>query len=287
MNIATLHRRHPSELSVLALLIALTSGCASTSTAPEAVASEFIAPGRIAVVTARYTPETYVHSKDTRGSMAGRQAAYRGLGGAAMGLVMPFYMGPLGIALYPIIAPVTVAIGAVGGGVVGAVEGAAKGMSASRIDPLHPTMERALREQKMPDAMAQRVLQEGAALPHYQFAYLSDAGPASATHSPDYQRLKADGFDSVLELSVVSVGFQATKGEPPSAVFEMQLRARVVPLSGNGSASVRELQYRSQWRGVPQWAADDGRPLEEELAASYASLAGQVSQAAFWPVSAE
>jgi hypothetical protein len=271
----------------LALLIVLVSGCASTGTQPEAVEPDRIAPGRVAIVAATYAPQTSVHSNDTRGSMAGKQAAYRGLGGVGVGLLMPLYMGPIGILLYPVIAPFTVAIGAVGGGVVGAVEGAAKGMSASRLDPLHPAIERAVRQQKMPDAVAQSVMQQGAAFPHYEFTYVADAGPASATDRPDYQRLKAEGFDSVLELGVASVGFEASKGEPPSAVFEMKLNVRVVPLNGHGSAFVRELQHRGHWRGVPEWAADDGKLLEEEFNQSYGALALELCTAALWPVSAE
>jgi hypothetical protein len=148
-------------------------------------------------------------------------------------------------------------------------------------------MERAVREQGMPSAMAKQVLQEGAGLPHYEFAYLADAGPASATDTPDYQSLKASGFDTVLELRLTSLGFEGFKGEPPWAVLEMELHARVVPLSGQGSPFVRELQHRGQWRRVPEWTADDGKPLQEALLETYRALALDLSSAVLWPVSAE
>src|SRR5205809_3856633 len=65
MNTATLHRRQPAELSALALAIALLAGCASTR--PESVAPQLIAPGRVAVVAARYVPasefNTYAQGK--------------------------------------------------------------------------------------------------------------------------------------------------------------------------------------------------------------------------------
>ena len=67
----------------------------------------------------------------------------------------------------------------------------------------------------------------------------------------------------------------------------MKLRTRVVPLSGHGSPLVRDLQHRGQWRGVPEWAADDGKLLQQELDQSYRALARDLSTAAFWPVSAE
>jgi hypothetical protein len=267
------------KLSAFASLIVLASGCASTATQPDTVVTERLAPGRIAIVAGSAAVQLSVHSKDTRGSMAGKQAAHRSLNGVGAGLLMPFYMGPLGIALYPVIAPFTVVIGAVGGGMVGAVEGAAKGMSASRLEALHPALGRAVREQKMPDAVAQRVMQQGAAFPHYEFTYVADR--------PDYQWLKAEGFDSVLELGVTNVGFEAWKGKPPSAAFEMKLSVRVVPLNGHGTSFAREFEHRGQWRAVPEWAADDGKLLDEEFNQSYAALALDFSTAALWPVSAE
>jgi hypothetical protein len=201
-------------------------------------------------------------------------------------LVVASVFPPL-IAVAPFLAPIGAVSGAVVGGTAGVVSGAWNGLPSEQVAALHQPIERARREQAMQSAMAKRVLEEGAAMPHYQFAYLPEAGPASAFDTPDYHSLKAEGFDSVLELGVASVGFEAMKGEPASAVFEMKLRARVVPLSGHGSPLVRDLQHRGQWRGVPQWVADDGRLFDEELTAAYSSLAGQLSQAAFWPVSAE
>src|SRR3954468_22482104 len=43
---------------------------------------------------------------------------------------------------------------------------------------------------------------------------------------------------------LTSLVFEGFKGEPPWAVLEMELHARVVPLGGQGSPFVRELQHR-------------------------------------------
>lgn len=287
MNNASFQR---PRLSAIAILVAMLSGCASTSTEPEAAVQaqdQLIAPGSVAIVTGRYTPETSVHSQQSRSAMAGQGVGKGAATGAAAGLIAPLQMGPLGIALYPFIAPYTVLIGTVGGGAFGAVKGAARGMSGSHLEALHPPLERALREQKIQDAMAHRVLQQGADIPHYRFVSVGNAGPASAADRPEYQELKAAGYDSVLEIAVASVGFDVVKGVPPSAVFEMKLRARVVPLSAQGSPFVRELQHRGTWRGVSEWADDDGRRLQQELDQSYRVLARDLSQAVFRPVSAE
>ncbi|TMH63879.1 MAG: hypothetical protein E6H57_16525 [Betaproteobacteria bacterium] len=292
MNTATLQRRQPAELGAFALAIALLAGCASTRPGAEFVAPQLIAPGRVAIVAARYVPEPAfnTHARG-RGAAAGengiKTAAKGALAGAVLLPVVVASVVPPLIALAPLLAPIGAVTGAVVGGTAGVVSGAWNGLPSEQVAALHQPIERARREQAMQSAMAKRVLQEGAAMPHYQFAYLPEAGPASAADTPDYHSLKAEGFDSVLELGVASVGFEAMKGEPASAVFEMKLRTRVVPLSGHGSPLVRDLQHRGQWRGVPQWVADDGRLFDEELTAAYSALAGQLSQAAFRPVSAD
>ena len=290
MNTATLHRRQPAELSALALAIALLAGCASTR--PESVAPQLIAPGRVAIVAARYAPEaafnTYARGRGAAAGENGVKTAAKGaLGGAfLLPMVVASVVPPL-IVLAPVLAPIGAVTGAVVGGTAGVVSGAWNGLPSEQVAALHQPIERARREQAMQSAMAKRVLQEGAAMPHYQFAYLPEAGPASAADAPDYHSLKAEGFDSVLELGVASVGFEAMKGEPASAVFEMKLHTRVVPLSGQGSPIVRDLQHRGQWRGVPEWAADDGKLLQQELDQSYGALARDLSTAVLGPVSAE
>jgi hypothetical protein len=292
MNTATLHRRQPAELSAFALAIALLAGCASTRPGAESVAPQLIAPGRVAIVAARYVPEpafnTYARGRGAAAGENGIKSAAKGaLGGAFLLPVVVSSVVPPLIALAPLLAPIGAVTGAVVGGTAGVVSGAWSGLPSEQVAALHQPIERARREQAMQSAMAKRVLQEGAAMPHYQFAYLPEAGPASAFDTPDYHSLKAEGFDSVLELGVASVGFEAMKGEPASAVFEMKLRTRVVPLSGHGSPLVRELQHRGQWRGVPEWVADDGTLLQRELDQSYRALARDLSTAVFWPVSAE
>ena len=53
------------------------------------------------------------------------------------------------------------------GGTAGAVSGAWNGLPSEQVAALHQPIERARREQAMQGAMAKRVLQEGAAMPHY------------------------------------------------------------------------------------------------------------------------
>jgi hypothetical protein len=193
MNTATLHRRQPAELSAFALAIALLAGCASTRPGAESVAPQ-IAPGRVAIVAARYVPEsafnTYARGRGAAAGENGVKSAAKGaLGGALLlPLVVASVFPPL-IAVAPFLAPIGAVSGAVVGGTAGVVSGAWNGMPSEQVAALHQPIERARREQAMQGAMAKRVLQEGAAMPHYQFAYLPEAGPASAFDAPDYHSL--------------------------------------------------------------------------------------------------
>jgi hypothetical protein len=291
MKDATLRYPQPGPLGALALVVALASGCASTRPVADAPAPERIAPGRVAIVAARYAPEPdFTIYAQGRGAAAGENGAKTAAKGALAGALAPLlisaYIPPM-IFLAPILVPIGAVAGAVTGGTAGAISGAWNGMPSQHVDALHRSVEHARRESTVQDAMAKRVLKEAASLPHYQFTYVADTGPASVSDSPDYQLLKVDGFDSVLELVVASVGFDASKGEPPSAVFEMKLNVRVVPLKGNGSPFVRELKHRGQWRDVPQWAIDDGKLLQQELDDSYAALAADLSRAVLSAVAAE
>src|SRR5437879_13166939 len=110
MNTATLQRRQPAELSAFALAIALLAGCASTRPGAESVAPHLIAPGRVAIVAARYVPEpefnTYAQGK---GALAGEKAVKSAAGGAAVGALSPLLASiyiPPPICLAPIPVPV-------------------------------------------------------------------------------------------------------------------------------------------------------------------------------------
>lgn len=275
--------RTTTKLSVLILSSAVLGGCASTSE------TQRIPPGHVALVAAHYAPESNFNAYARgRGANAARQAGQTAVKGARVAAVGPAVvtrgLGQVAPILGVLGMIVTVAAGAVGGvigGAVGAIDGAANGMPSDQVQAIHQPINTARRNAEIQTMMAQRVLALSADLPNHQLSYLPELGPTSSWQLPDYQILKAAGFESVLELAVIRIGFEATQGEPPSAVFEMALRARAVPLTADARPSVWERTYRGTSRSVPEWQADDGRLFQEELDASYRSLAQFVSEEMF------
>lgn len=286
----------------LASAIAVLAGCAAQRAAEplrpaggdparnaEAIddGAGLLSPGRVAVVAVRYPPEARYGGK-AQGKAAGA------LGGAAIGAGVGALFGALMWAQAPdleriarVLAPITIVAGALIGAAAGAAAGVRHGMRSEYVDALHRPVEQGLREGSLHDALARRLVEEGAGLPHYELTYYGAAGPASDTEAPRYGELKDAGFDSVLEVAVTSVGFEANRGDPHSVAFDMRVRTRVVPLGRRDAPPAREFTRRGEWRSVTAWASDDGRLWRHELDEAQAGLAREVSGALLWPLSAE
>jgi hypothetical protein len=272
--------RTTTKLLVLVLISTFLGACASRRE------PEQISPGSVALVAAHYAPASdfnaYAYGRGANALVqGGRTAAI----GAAIGIA-PLELarlGPVGAVVGVMIAVPLAVAGSVIGGTVGLVAGAANGMPADQVHAIHQPVEHARRYAAIQTTMSQQVLALGGNLPQHRLTYLPHLGPTSSSQTPDYQALKAQGFQCVrvLELAVTSIGFEATQGEPPSAVFEMKLRARVVPLTTDAKPWTREQTYRGWRRTLPEWQADEGKLFQEELDASYRSLAQYVSEEMF------
>jgi hypothetical protein len=271
-----------NQLKLFAALTAtaLSVGCASTKI-------DELEPGTIAVVAAGHPPQSNFNSyANGRGANAAAEGLKTGLKGAAAGgfapIVVGAHGGPLGLLLGLIVAPIGAVVGGVVGGTVGLIGGAVNGMPSDQVQAIHRAVDGVRVDAAIQQTMAQRIAALSSESGH-RLIYVPGVGPASPRQTPDYGVLKAGEFDSVMELTVVSIGFEATKGEPPSAAFAMTLRARVVPLRGEGKPWTKEWTHRGTHRSGPQWQADDGALFQEELDASYRSLAQSVSGAMLVP----
>jgi hypothetical protein len=267
--------RTTTKLLVLVLTSAFLGACASRGEL------EQISPGRVAVVAAHYAPHAdfnaYARGMGANVLNQGGKSAAKGVGYGAVG---PAYLASGLGQIHPVLGmlalPLVVAGGAVGGvigGAVGLIDGAANAMPSDYVTAIHQPIEHARRDGAIQEALAQRVLGLAADLPQHRLTYLPELGPKTARDMPDYQALKAGGFEYVLELGVTSIGFEAVQGDPPTAFFEMALRARAVPLTTDAKPWLREQTYRGTPRTLLEWQADKGPLFQQELDASYRSLA--------------
>ena len=260
--------------------VTLICGCASVG----GDRLNFIAPGRVAIVPARFTPEPDFNTSFAESRSASiRKKTGEGALGAARGsaqvagviLKIGSAAGPLVVFLVPpavvFVAGVTT-LGAVGGALAGATDGLPSGDASAVRQPI----EVALRDPRVQEMVARRIAEINPDS-YYKFSYLAGVGPASRTEAPDYRDLRHSGFESVLELAVVSVGFRGVETEPPSASLTMKLRARLVPLTPESNSWVQEWWHTSPPRPIPDWRDDDGSRLHADLEGSYRALTQYVS----------
>lgn len=282
------------------LLIVGVSGCASQHTQEPPGAANWepvrlqdarLTPGRIAIVPVGYAPAPISNpSTATKGESAAAGAqTYAGKGlsfGVALslrGVVSP--LAPLWIPALPIILPVSMVVGSVVGAGVGAAKGAWQGMPAEQASALHAPIERAVRDGGLHDRVASETAMLAAGLPHYTLRQVPNIGPQAVGDEPDYQALKEQRYDAVLEVGIATLGFNArTGGDKPEAWFLMTMRARIVPLNDEARPFVHEFAYSGDYRPIAEWASDGERLLLEELTAANVDLSRKLVDAAFWPL---
>ena len=232
----------------------------------------------MAIVAARYQPAAAFNAyASSRNEAAGDKAVEFAGQGLKHGALMPFSVAahPETAILLPlavVVAPYTAVIGALGGTAIGAAVGASQGMAEEEASVLRPPIERARRDFALHDALAAHVEFHAAEYGGYELAYHPGLGPRHPDEAPSYAALKAQEVRAVVELCVDSVGFEGTDTEPRQVAFVMNARGRVVPLDEETPAFAATHRYVGTARPVADWAADDGRLLEQEVESAYQAL---------------
>lgn len=250
------------------LLVTLISGCAT-----EARIQPEFPDGKVALVPAHFTPalslNTYAEGKGAAAATLGAEGAG---GGALIGAVVPIQMGPLGIALYPIIAPFTIIAGTLVGGVIGTTTGAIHGLPADQAAMTRKLAQDALGNEGIQLTVAKLV--ESILRQRGNNVFLaSEYGPVDKADFPGYANLPGTGVDGVLEVAVMSLGMAATKGTPPRISLEVKLRTRVIIPKLNQVRHEQILEYWSRPRPVADWVANGNELLIDQIKTALDALA--------------
>lgn len=263
------------------VFIVLTGGCATTN---QNQPLPKLSPGKVAIITARFVPESnlniYAQGKSAAAGELGKHGAAEGAaaGAAAAGEIA--LSDPYGLILYPIIAPFSILAGALIGGTVGASQGLIHGLPAEDAQAVSAIIDNALERMYIQAQVATRVVEQ-AQIIGYDVTYLPDIGPTTIKELPGYQDLALEDYDAVLELSVTSIKFAAHKGDPPRLAVEMMLRSRVVALSGSSVSGIRYIEYKSRPRIIEKWSANQGQLMETEFNIGYSMLSQYVCEIYF------
>lgn len=256
------------------------SGCAHRAPSPSGPERDRVES--VGVVSAKFLPEVVLDlpakgrvDGAVRGAGRGFLAwagvplrvgaeAMRGCSGQACGYVA---IGMLAVAT---------ASGTVGA-VVGGVEGAIRAMPAGEARRIEEAT-RHLADLKIQETIRDRVLEEAEDASGCTVLAVPDAGPTATDCVVDYGGLAAKGVDSVVELSVLSVGFKGEKWgkRPPLSVFLM-VRARRYRTEDGRMLEEKELSYRSPERQFSAWMEDGAVHMEEAFETGYGELAEKIA----------
>ena len=271
---------------------AILAGCAANPpTLDDSPLEQPGAPQAIAVVPARYAPEsnfaTFKHGY-AGGLAVG--AAGGALAGAWLGwMLAPLAVlgGPAGIAAMPAIIAGAAGIGVLGGAAVG-VSAVVPEAQATAIDRLANAVVAGL---QLPEFTADAIVANAAQFTPYRVERVDGVGPTSRDHTADYRVLRGRGFDAAIEVRVVGIGFAGGGGADPELAVFVDAEARLVDTASGHAVWARGLAYESPRRPASAWSRDEASLARAEITRACRALAERVVesallQAEFWVGSA-
>lgn len=239
--------------------------------------------GTIGLVSARFDPVIEFNDVTEGKGHGSLKAAGKGAKiGATPGVVL-MQAGALG-ACGVVCAVILVggaglsAAGAVVGTMVGGVAGAVKADSAETVHERQAQVKTVLAKHQVQDTV--RDFFEHYAKSHGGpiLVSLSDAGPSTPDEKVSYRSLVTQKIDTVLEITVTSLGTQSSNKldiDPPLAVF-IKARARLVRTKTNVVFEDKTYDFESETRTFSEWSADNGRLTAESLTQGYQQIAQQI-----------
>ncbi len=272
-------RRKPELVGLLFLLLLVQAGCGHVSPSRSARNSDVTRTAGI--VPARFLPEVRLDLPGKgridgavrgagRGFLAGAEiplriaaAGLQGCGGKECGYLVIGFLA---------VATATGAVGAVVGGVHGAIEA----MPAREARKMEEATE-GLANLRIQETLADRVLEYGTESLACRYVILPDASWTAPDDEVDYRSLTDKGFDSILEIGVLSIGFKGTRwgSDPPLTVF-LAVRVRRYRGSDGILLGVENLFHEGDERRFAEWMADGAVQAEEEFKRGYREIAGRI-----------
>jgi hypothetical protein len=209
--------------------------------------------GTIGVVPALFLPEAKVH---TSGGWAKEGA--RGAGKAVNGAAM--YAGHL--CIFIVAAPIAAGIGCL----VGIPQGLKQAVPDDEVEEMRGVITNAIGELKIQETISVYLSKTGLELTDCDFDLLKGQGPTSPDEELNYSFLKRDGIDSVLEVSVRSVGFKSGPGGNPNVFLFLTVHYRFLRAGDEEEVFSKDLYWISdKYLKLADYVDNDSRLLREEF----------------------
>ena len=104
-----------------------------------------------------------------------------------------------------------------------------------------------------------------------------EVGPTYKEEEVFYESLHKNGVDTVLELSVVSLGMQGETGVDPDLTLTLTVTGRLVRAGDGFVLKNKTLTHRSNPHVYSTWGANEGEFFQRELEAAYKGLGNTIT----------
>ena len=212
--------------------------------------------GTIGVVPALFLPEAEVHTpggwvkEGERGMEKGMREGYEA-----------GYYAPC-----PLLCIVTAPLGAFIGCLVGIPQGLKQAVPDDEVEEMRGVITNAIGELKIQETISVYLSKTVLELTDCRFDLLQGKGPTYPDEELDYSFLKGDGIDSVLEVSVRSVGFKSGPGTNPTIYFFMTVHYRLLRAGDEEEVFSKDLYWISNKSlKLADYVDNDSRLLQEEI----------------------
>ena len=114
----------------------------------------------------------------------------------------------------------------------------------------------------------------------YRVLRFPEGGPDAPDNVADYSRFANVGVDSIIEVSVLSVGFKGDRwgrNPPLSVILQVRVRRYRTMDSTMAIHEEKEFRYRSEERFFSEWMADGAARMDWEFRKGYRMLAREIA----------
>ncbi|MCL4476490.1 MAG: hypothetical protein M1508_09735 [Nitrospirae bacterium] len=274
-------------ISLSIALLSFQAGCAARAAHPYQLPpplseEERARLGTMGVVSANFVPEAMLFTY-ARGRVSG---AAKGMVFEA-GMAPPLFV-PGGAPSAPPGAGAGFAAGAavllgliIVGVMIGEAYRAATAIPAEEVKEIESNLTKALIELKMQESFKERFFQMAREQSALNLVLIEEGGPKASGETLNYGHLKEKNIDTVVELSVLSIGFEGEGGKDPLLSLLIDVRTRLLSVSDGAVLYENKLEYRSAKRKFTQWIADEGKLFSEELDRGYGTLSEKIVEELF------
>jgi hypothetical protein len=287
--------RRLKAVFIVGLCVIFMLGQWGCVTQPPALPTELRAQlGTIGIVSAKYTPEPDFEGPGTgfiehtsgvwEGVKSGaKEGAYKG--GSVGSYVLEYtqeyhgfwHPGALLLAL----------VSSVVGATVGTIAGGLGGMTMGMINPqdsnpradqavVRQTLDKYLQKMGMQERIRKDMVAFARQNTSHQVRELDKEGPTQRGREVSYQKLKEQNLDTVLEVSVLSLGLEGTSAFDPEFSIFMVVKADLRRVEDDALLYRTTLTHTSQSLPYEEWAGNNVYAFQRALNEGYRDLAEQV-----------